>query len=81
MEKTVRRGASWFVLLTKRSGYKIKDNEMGGACRANGGGEILHAGVWAGTKERGHLKDLNEDGWEDVDWISLAQDMTSGRIL
>jgi hypothetical protein len=40
MQRITQRGAEWSVLLTQsRAGDKIKNNEMGGACGAYGGGE------------------------------------------
>jgi hypothetical protein len=41
----------------------------------------LHSGTRARAQGSDHLKDLKEDGQEDVEWIYQAPDLTTGRIL
>jgi hypothetical protein len=72
-------------------GYKIEENEMGGACSMYGGGERLYralVGKPEGKRPLERLRhswkdkmDLQEVGCGDMDWIELAEDRDRWRAL
>jgi hypothetical protein len=82
------------VLLTKHNwNYHVKEDEMGRECSTNGEKRNAY-GILVGKLERKRPLgtprhrwvdnieiDLREIGWDDVDWIDLAQDRDQWRTL
>jgi hypothetical protein len=63
---------------------------MGGPCSTNGGAYRLLVGKPEGKRPLGRPRrrwvdnirmDLGEVGWNDVDWIGVAQDRNRWRVL
>jgi hypothetical protein len=66
---------------------QVKEDELGRACSTNGGEEL---GKPEGKRPLGRPRrrwvdniriDLRETGWDDMDWIDLAQDRDQCRAL
>jgi hypothetical protein len=72
---------------------QVEENETGGACSTNGerrNAYILLMGSPEGKRRQGRPRRrsvdnikmyLGEVGWDDVDWIDLAQDSSRWRAL
>jgi hypothetical protein len=73
--KTLLSGASSSVHLTHYcAGDKI-ENEMGGACSADGGGEVCTGFWWGNLRERVHWRDPGVDGRIILRWIFRKWDV------
>jgi hypothetical protein len=60
----------------------MQKDEMGWASSSNGGWEIFIDYWWERDQWVDNIKmDLIEIGWDDVDWIGLAQDRERWSLL
>jgi hypothetical protein len=80
-------------ILKCNSNYKVKEDEMGGACSTNGENRNAYrslVGKPEGKRPVGRSRHRWEDiikihfreiGWGSMDWINLAQDRDQWRVF